>query len=173
MYKRKKKTTVQLTSLLDLLFVMIFVSLLQQKAQDIPEPTKTPIVKKEKVKAPVQKPKPTILSLKAVFNFSSTPSNQNVPPGSFLMAGTYNRKTQAIRLGGISWIQRPKNYDMVPLSGEINAGIGVFKGRIEFQGCKTFTLKRTEKGSKSEISGKYVGIYDCQQGETGLTLEIE
>ena len=52
-YKKMKKTTVQLTSLLDLLFVMIFVSLIQNKTLDVkvqtktkePKPQTSPVVK--------------------------------------------------------------------------------------------------------------------------------
>lgn len=177
MYKRTKKNTVQLTSLLDLLFVMIFVSLMQQKAKDMPEESKAPVKKEEvvakKKEAVVEKPKQTKFSLQAIFTFSSTPSNQKVPKGSFLMAGSYNAKSGDIKLGGISWINRPKNYGMVPLSGVMNSKIGIFKGQIDFQGCKTFTLKRENKVTGSPVAGKWVGIYDCQQGETALTLEIE
>ena len=162
-YKRVRRSTVQLTSLLDLLFVMIFVSLIQQK-QIIP--VETPAVDKTQTT-------PKILNVKALFKFYATASNPNIPAGEYLMSGTFKTDTGKLSLGGLSWVNRPKNYDMVPLSGKINTSLGLFEGRIEFQGCEKFTLKRSAPGSSSPIAGEWTGIYRCSQGETGLTLKIE
>lgn len=184
MYKRLKKSTVQLTSLLDLLFVMIFVSLMQQKAtptKEDPKPVPTPVAKAtpkvekvEKVEVtPTVVATPTYYSIQAKFNFYATQSNPSVPNGIYLMQGSYDMKTGKLQLGGVSWLQRPTNYDMVPLSGEINTNLETFVGRIEFQGCKQFTLQRLKKGNGSPISGEWKGTYDCTQGDTGLTLTID
>ncbi len=184
MYKRLKKSTVQLTSLLDLLFVMIFVSLMQQKApttEQKPTPAPTPVakatpkveVKDEPKVVPTVVATPTYYSIQAKFNFYATPSNQSVPNGIYLMQGSYDMKTGKLQLGGVSWLERPANYDMVPLSGEINTNLETFVGRIEFQGCKQFTLQRVKKGAGSPISGEWKGTYDCTQGDTGLTLTID
>ena len=178
--KRAKKTVVSLTSLLDLLFVMIFVSLIQQKnitpAKEKKE-VKGKIVEiktevKEKVRE--QKPVPKIYNISALFYFYGTASNPNIPTGSYRMQGAYNEKSGNLSVGGISWVNKPQNYDMVPLSGKISPGSNIFTGRIEFQGCKEFTLRKVgQGGSNNPISGTWEGIYDCSQGQTGLTLTID
>ena len=168
-YRRPKKSTVQLTSLLDLLFVMIFVSLLQQKPVTEAPKVKTP-VKQEiaKSKAPVLKTIP----LEAQFYFYGVNSAPNIPQGKYLMQGSYNQKTGKLRLGGVGWLERPKNYEMIPLSGTIGSSKKTFRGRIEFQTCKEFTLQRISTEGSTEISGKWKGSYVCAQGATGLTLTI-
>ncbi len=167
MIKRYKKPTVQLTSLLDLLFCMIFVSLLQSK---------TPPVKETKVEetpvSPTTKPL-DIKSVTGIFHFYKTPNNTSVPTGTYAMSGVFDEKTRELRLGGVSWINRPEGYDMVPLKGSISENNQEFRGRIEFQDCQNFTLKRTTQISGSSLAGKWEGIYDCLQGETGLTLTLQ
>lgn len=198
-YKRSKKTTVSLTSLLDLLFVMIFVSLIQQKTVQ-PNSKPKPVAKKE-VKAPGKiihipkakakpkkvtkaKPKtkakpspvaktPKTFGIDAIFHFHSTPGNPNLPSGKYNMYGSFDEKTRKLQLGGVGWIERPKNYDMVPLSGTIDKSNSFFTGRIEFATCKTFNLKRVQVFEESPISGVWKGVYDCAQGATGLTLTIK
>ncbi len=181
-YKRPKRQAVSLTSLLDLLFVMIFVSLIQQKT--IPEmkqtekkPTKT--VAQKPVAKPVPKvtkakpSQPKSYSIEATFNFYGTQSNPNLPSGKYIMNGKWDRKSGKLSLGGVAWIQRPPRYDMVPLSGTMDDKAGVFQGRVESVGCKTFILNRRLKRSRTPISGEWVGTYSCSQGKTGLTLTIE
>lgn len=180
-YRRPRKQAVSLTSLLDLLFVMIFVSLLQQKTAPTKAEPKKVVSKPKVVEAKKDTPKPkkpappvkVVHSIRATFNFYGTNSNPSIPNGSFLMSGQYNSKDGRLELGGMAWITRPKNYDMVPLSGTIDPKTGVFKGRVEFIGCKEFTLKRKIQEKGSPISGEWVGSYDCSQGETGLTLTIQ
>ena len=176
--KARKKTTIQLTSLLDLLFVMIFVSLLQQKApqvvktqQTTPIPVPAPIVAK-KIE-PIIKPKANAkMAIEAQFHFYATASGPRIPQGKYLMQGTYNQETGQLRLGGVGWLERPQHYDMVPLSGKVGPSKQTFTGRIEFQSCKEFTLKRTSTNGSSDISGTWEGSYECAQGATGLTLTI-
>ncbi len=178
-YKKSKKTTVQLTSLLDLLFVMIFVSLIQQKTVTSPVEAKAPAKKVVSTPSPKTKskqktpPAPIKYSVSAIFHFHATAGNPNLPSGTYVMQGSFNEKSRALKLGGVSWVNRPKGYDMVPLSGSIEKTHTLFKGRVDFPGCKLFTLKRVEMISNSPISGKWEGIYDCSQGLTGLTLTIQ
>lgn len=165
-YKGPKKQAVSLTSLLDLLFVMIFVSLIQQK---------NPPIKKESVtiKKPVPIVKPLNYDIKAIFHFYSSQSNSKLPSGKYRMKGTFKEKTQDLKLGGVAWIKRPERYDMVPLSGKIDPKKDLFTGKIDAPGCKTFSLKRSVKTNSTPVSGKWKGSYSCGQGKTGLTLTIE
>ncbi len=175
-YRRKKTTTIQLTSLLDLLFVMVFVSLLQQKTpvstpskKPVEKPTPVVAVKKTEVKAKTTAPK-TSFDIEATFHFYATSSNPSIPNGKYLMRGIFDEKTRDLKLAGLSWMEQPKNYDMVPLSGKIGPSNKTFTGRIEFPSCKQFTLTRTS--GSSGISGEWKGSYECGQGATGLTLTI-
>lgn len=171
-YRRKKPTTIQLTSLLDLLFVMVFVSLLQQKT---PVPDTKPKPMPKVVKKEISKPVPVkkvASDIEATFHFYATSKNPKIPSGKYLMRGVFNSKTRELKLGGISWMDRPKNYDMVPLSGKIGPSNKTFTGRIEFPSCKQFTLEKTSTRGSSPIGGEWKGTYECGQGPTGLTLTI-
>lgn len=166
-FKRSRKTAVQLTSLLDLLFVMIFVSLLQQK-----EITPAPVA--ETKPTPIAKPKPqkVIYSIKAKFNFYSVAGNQY--NGTYLMEGVYNNQSGRINLGSVKWIDKPPlDIVMVPLAGRVNQDKTSFTGKIEAKGCKEFNLKRTSFDNTNPIAGVWKGTYICAQGSTGLTLTIE
>lgn len=171
-----KRPVVQLTSLLDLLFVMIFVSLLQTKSASAPnknEAPPEPVAKKET--APVMEPAPVkkaVIPVTAVFHFYATVRSPEVPTGTYSMRGSYNKESGEIELGGTAWINRPSGYDMVPLKGRIGNN-ETFTGRIEFQDCEQFTLRRTSRIPGSDIGGNWEGSYVCFQGETGLTLTIQ
>jgi hypothetical protein len=176
MIRRYKKPTVQLTSLLDLLFCMIFVSLLQTKAPVSKDEKPKEVENKEVTKvAPVkvEKQEQQTLPINAIFHFYKTSKNPDLPTGTYAMNGSFDQNTKSIKLGGVSWINRPAGYDMVPLNGIISEDGFKLTGRIEFQDCQTFTLVRTSKISGSPIAGKWEGVYDCLQGETGLTLTIQ
>lgn len=173
--KRIKRPTVQLTSLLDLLFVMIFISLLQSKelpetapVESVPEV----IAEREELKSE-EPPAPVNYSLTAIFHFFAVPSNPSVESGSFAMAGTYDQSTGELYLGGVSWIQRPENYDMVPLTGRIFGSEQEFTGRVDFPTCQVFSLRRRSTSGSTPISGEWEGVYTCGQGETGLKLIIQ
>lgn len=186
MRKLRKRPVVELTSLLDLLFVMIFVSLLQTKAPQAknetkpdPKPVETAVAQSEPkaepievVKEPAPKPEPIIVPITAVFHFYATARSPGTPDGAYSMRGEYNRENGSLSLGGTSWIKRPAGYGMVPLKGVIGAGES-FTGQIEDPGCAQFTLKRTERIGNSDIAGKWEGSYFCAQGETGLSLTIQ
>jgi len=176
-FRIQKKQVVQLTSLLDLLFVMIFISLSQQKTAQNTEPqvkvvTKTIVKEKIVEKVPAQ-PVLKKFNITAIFSFYGTPSNPNIPSGTYRMSGNYDQKTGKLFLGGTEWINQPSDYEMVPLGGKVEASEDFFTGRIQFQGCKQFSLRRQSKSSGTPISGKWEGQYDCTQGMTGLTLMIQ
>jgi hypothetical protein len=172
---RYRRPVVQLTALLDLLFIMIFVTLNQAKstssAPEAKAAVETPKIEVPKVvetKKPVQKE----ILVSAEFFFYGTNAQPNIPSGSYMMKGTFDTGTGELQLGGTSWVKRPEGYDMVPLKGVINTSRTSFTGKIEFHGCKEFTLRRISTSLGSEIAGKWKGQYSCLQGETGLTLTI-
>jgi hypothetical protein len=169
MMRQRRRPTVELTALLDLLFVMIFLSLLQTKT---PAPVEAKPVETE-TKAPVAEPAqptPKIVSVSAIFNFYPTQSNPSLPSGSYHMNGSFDEATGQLQLGGSGWIKRPQNYDMVPLKGNIDKATNTFRGRIEFQGCLEFVLRK--ETADQSFRGSWSGTYNCTQGETGLTLTI-
>ncbi len=169
-FKRTKTGAVQLTSLLDLLFVMIFVSLLQQKEVSPQKPKPTPVAK-TKVEKPKPKPVPKkiLSSVNATFDFSLAGYK-----GKYLMEGLYNEKTGSLNLASLRWIDKPSvDIGMVPLSGKVTEDKMQFTGRVEFEGCKTFDLKRIKIESGSPIAGVWKGSYVCAQGSTNLTLTID
>ncbi len=175
MRRRRQKRVVELTALLDLLFMMIFISLAQSKQV----PPKVEVAEKpkvEKVEPVVEKKKPEPqgrVAVAAIFHFHATSTNPGIPQGKYRMEGTFNFDTGSLNLGGASWIDRPANYDMVPLSGFINHERDLFKGAIEFPNCNQFTLRKVSSTGSTPVSGEWKGEYNCSQGDTGLTLTIE
>lgn len=179
-YKPAKKSVVQLTSLLDLLFVMVFVSLLQQKNIPVPTPKKTPVKKIAKpTPRPVQKVKPVIPKLQnalvgATFNFVANSASTQAASGAYRMQGTFEAESRSLSLLGQKWLDKPnEDYGMVPLEGKLSQDFKTFKGRIQFLGCKPFTLRKTLSIGTKPYSGKWEGNYDCAQGLTGLVLTID
>lgn len=63
----------------------------------------------------------------AVFEFGPSPTNYNVPTGSFVLAGSM-RSDGALLLSPIRWISQPPGYVMVGLDGTIRGGI--YRGSI-------------------------------------------
>lgn len=171
--RRKQKRVVELTALLDLLFMMVFISLAQSKevAPKV-EVTQTKIEKVQESAAKPSEPQGRV-AVAAIFHFHAAASNPGIPEGKYRMEGTFNYDTGTLHLGGLSWIERPPQYDMVPLSGTINHERNMFKGKIEFPHCNQFTLRKVSSSAKSPVSGVWKGEYNCSQGDTGLTLTIE
>lgn len=179
-YRRLKRPVVQLTALLDLLFVMIFISLMQMKvpptAEPLPVPEKKPIIAKKVEPRPETKPqpvRPAKIPLTASFNFYPSVQNPQIPSGTFNMEGVFTEEGGKLQLNGVEWVDRPPQYDMVPLVGRINEDKNLFIGSIEFPGCEEFTLKRTSVKEGTPLAGAWVGTYTCSQGSTGLTLTID
>lgn len=171
MRRRRQKRVVELTAMLDLLFMMVFISLAQSK--QVPPKVEAAEVKVEKVQETKPQEPQGRVAVSAIFHFHATASNPGIPEGKYRMEGTFNYDTGSLHLGGSSWIERPTNYDMVPLSGMINHERNLFKGAIEFPHCNQFTLRKVSSDSRSPVSGVWKGEYNCSQGDTGLTLTIE
>ena len=99
-FKRSRKGAVSLTSLLDLLFVMIFVSLLQQKeispTQSDPVVTKTEVKIVEKIIPEKVIPEKILSNINSTFEFYSLSGTQF--RGKFSMEGLYNSETGNLNL---------------------------------------------------------------------------
>ena len=90
------------------------------------------------------------------------------------MQGTFEADSGKLSLLGLKWINQPDpRYDMVPLVGNLGKDFKSFRGRIQYLGCKTFTLTKTVAVGSKPYSGKWEGTYDCAQGLTNLVLTIE
>lgn len=83
----------------------------------------------------------------AVFAFSATPENPNVPSGAFEMSGRLLQGTTVVLNAG-RWIDRPGDYEVVHLRGQRRRqnGIDVIEGRVLFDtapgACTDFHVER-------------------------------
>jgi len=78
--------------------------------------------------------------VRAVFDFRHAPTGA---AGSYLIAGTYEPDTRRVRFDPSRWIERPEDYVMVSMEGEIASDGSLFAGKITFPGCGAFHLKPT------------------------------
>lgn len=131
-----------------------------------------PAVKKAKIGKAVKK-EVKLIPMEAIFNFNASSYSPKVPEGSFAMVGSFNTQTRELILTGDHWIKQPPDYDMVNLKGKINDDGTSFNGRVIYDGCKEFVLKRTDREPTTPLSGKWEGSYICHQGVTTLKLVIK
>ena len=114
MKKSIKRPAVQLTSLLDLLFMMVFISLLQTKNvnsnQSVAKATPTPIP--TSIPAPTKLPEKTSEVLRGIFRFYPLDNPQGDPRGSFQVQGSYFFAKKSFSLGGTQWIERPATFQL-------------------------------------------------------------
>lgn len=78
--------------------------------------------------------------VRAIFDFSHESSGAS---GSYVVMGHYDPDTRRVHFEPSRWIDRPDNYVMVPMSGEISTDDSLFAGKIDFPGCGAFKLKPT------------------------------
>ena len=78
----------------------------------------------------------------AVFAFGPTPTNPDVPRGSYKMAGTFIG--DVLTLEGGDWIERPDGFLTVDLEARISdpAGDTISGSVVGAPGCTAFTVKR-------------------------------
>jgi hypothetical protein len=80
--------------------------------------------------------------VEGAFEFFPTPDNPTVPAGSFAVKGSYVAGKMV--LAGEKWINRPRGYEMVGLSGTFSGEARSFSGRVLYPGCSTFVLRITD-----------------------------
>ena len=180
MSSRRKRPAIQLTSLLDLLFIMIFVSLIQSQSlsiQDRELDESFEIIEDIEVHIDVNLPEDvneilTPYQVHAIFHFYPVDKG-TMSEGKFKMIGHYDPSIRKLELVGKRWLERPEGYDMVPLSGVLADSGSIFSGKIDFPGCEQFYLTRTQGEDLERIVGQWQGTYICSQGETGVSLTIK
>jgi serine/threonine protein kinase len=59
--------------------------------------------------------------------------------GSFKMAGPYDPATRKLKLKPGAWVQRPPNYETVPIEGVVSPDGATYAGRVLNPRCSTFT----------------------------------
>lgn len=55
-----------------------------------------------------------------IFNFSATPTNPDVPSGSYSIKGGYDKNTGKVTLAGDEWIDQPSGYEIVDFYGYLD-----------------------------------------------------
>jgi tetratricopeptide (TPR) repeat protein len=81
-------------------------------------------------------------TLTAVFDFFPISGNANVPSGSFTMTGKYS--AAGVLLMPDHWINQPRGYGMVTLSGgQPSNDSQVFSGAVISPGCTTFFVHKS------------------------------
>lgn len=170
-----RRLLLQFTVFLNLLLILVLMGMQPKKVETSPvtvaaaEPKETPLPPEGPAEVAHE---PAELDVTAEFSFYGARNNPGVPSGKFAMKGHFTTASGKLNLEGSQWIQQPPGFDMVPLSGRIDANREVFRGRIRFAGCKEFELKRVRAEATTPIAGVWEGIYTCGQGQTGLTLTI-
>ena len=80
----------------------------------------------------------------ATFSFGPPPENPEVPKGTYVMRGKYDRAAQRVMLTGERWIKQPDGYVMVGLDGRMSADGDKITGRVpDMDGCTNFEVRRT------------------------------
>lgn len=78
----------------------------------------------------------------AVFEFFANRNNPSIPSGSFNMIGTFDSKTNKIKLRATNWINQPTGYVTVDLDGTVTQGNTKISGEVLDSACSTFALER-------------------------------
>lgn len=67
--------------------------------------------------------------------------------GTARMAGHYEPKSRRMILRGETWVDQPKNYNLVNLVGLINNSTKTYSGTVEGPGCTTFFASPEKTGA--------------------------
>ncbi|AKF05026.1 hypothetical protein [Sandaracinus amylolyticus] len=78
----------------------------------------------------------------ATFSFYAVPENPDVPSGSYTMTGLLSATSEVVQLVPERWVQQPRGYVMVAMSGTFDVAQGVMRGRVDGPGCTEFQLRR-------------------------------
>jgi hypothetical protein len=80
---------------------------------------------------------------RVVFEFGPLPENPNIPAGQFLMSGHVDPTTGILNLVPNRWLEQPRGYGMVGLSGNSSDHGTTFAGPVTgARGCSTFRVTR-------------------------------
>ncbi len=79
--------------------------------------------------------------LDAVFTFSPSAENPDVPSGSFLMKGSII--DGVLTLTGTTWLEQPPGYVLIDLRASVpDASADSISGEVTTSGCSTFEISR-------------------------------
>jgi hypothetical protein len=82
-------------------------------------------------------------SLTAVFSFGSLLSNPGVPAGRFQMTGTFDPKTDRLKLAPDQWLSHPPGFVTVGLDGKLACAGSTLVGKVVGgTSCTSFKLSR-------------------------------
>lgn len=83
------------------------------------------------------------LEVVATFSFYGVPENPTVPAGRYLLRGILHSGTGVVSLAPDRWLEQPRGYVMVGMTGLFDLEAGVMQGRIDNERCGPFDLRRT------------------------------
>lgn len=81
--------------------------------------------------------------VEGIFAFHHVPSGA---AGSYFTRGTYDQATRTIVFKPGDWIERPPNYETVPIRGDVARDGSLFAGRIDHPRCGAFRLRPDTSG---------------------------
>jgi hypothetical protein len=85
--------------------------------------------------------------------------------GEYLMQGTYNKKTGELKLGGVGWLNRPKHYDMVPLSGKLAAQGKLLLEELSFKPVRSLPCKERRHQREHPLVGPGKGLMNVLKAQ--------
>jgi hypothetical protein len=80
-------------------------------------------------------------ALEATFMFRASDKNPGVPTGAYTLVGQM-RPDRSFELTPSQWIDRPGNYIMVGMAGDVDGTGTIMRGRITEDACGGFELRR-------------------------------
>jgi len=89
--------------------------------------------------------------LTARFKFYPVPENPRVPHGELEMTGKFDPRVGHFQFRPGRWIQRPRGYATVGLSGLLESS-GRLTGRLPVSGCQAFTLSRASSAPSRQAA---------------------
>ncbi len=95
--------------------------------------------------------------ISAIYNFYPLQQNSKAKSGSYFLTGQFS-KDGFFDLQPKVWINHPKGYEMVGLSGKINDNLTELEGSIDSSGCSIFQLHKSESQQTLPYSERLAAI---------------